>query len=128
MVALTNYGDMLLFKKSVMLQRLTVELSPRDISDAFNNDPTLDKKRVLLANVEEYRKSFFPCVISATIAGVVVGFQGINIVAIFDLLKEGKMLFKRTYKFNVPNFHRMVYMHVGPEDGYISMAVQHQQK
>ena len=44
-------------------------------------------------------------------------------MAIYDVMKDGKPIFKKTHKFNVPNFHSIVYMHVGPEDGYITMAI-----
>ena len=55
--------------------------------------------------------------------GICVGFLDINLIAAYELTKDGKLAFKKTHKFNVPNFHNIIFLHIGPEDSYLTMVV-----
>lgn len=67
-------------------------------------------------------------IMAPTSLGLVVGYSSINLLSVYDLQKDQRLHFKKHYKFNVPHFYRVVSLHVGSEDTYIAMTIQHQQK
>jgi hypothetical protein len=56
---------------------------------------------------------------------VIVAYQSLNLLTVYDLHKDQRLHFRKHYRFNVPNFYRVVSLHVGAEDGFIALTVQH---
>lgn len=71
---------------------------------------------------------FHPCVLAPTATGIVVGYKWLSMISVYDLQKDQRLHFKKNYSFFVSNFHSIASMHVGPEDSYVAMTIQHQNK
>lgn len=67
--------------------------------------------------------TYHPVTMSPTQTGVVIGYRSLNLLSVYDLHKDQKLYFKKHYKFNVPNFYRVVSLHVGAEDGFITITI-----
>ena len=68
--------------------------------------------------------SEIPSAIAAYSEGVVVGFEVKPIIAIYEAHK-GVIEYKKQYTLNIQNLQKIVYLHVGKDDSYISISAQH---
>ncbi|CAD8104965.1 unnamed protein product [Paramecium primaurelia] len=65
-----------------------------------------------------------PTVIAAYSEGVVVGFENKPIIAMYEAHK-GIIEYRKQYTLNISNLQKLVYIHVGKDDSYISITAQH---
>ena len=64
-----------------------------------------------------------PIILTPSQQGVIVGYSQLSTLSVYDLQKDQRLHFRKHYKFNVPNFYRVVSLHVGVEDAYIAIVV-----
>lgn len=77
----TDLGDLLLFKNRNQLSRTKVELSQQDIQEAFSKIDNL----LVKTQVQKKEAEYFPTALSHYTKGIILGFQYLNVLSIYEL-------------------------------------------
>ena len=68
----------------------------------------------------EYKAS---CICSFS-KGFIVGYEQLNYLTVYNL-KDERLKYHKSYRFNYENFAKVVSMQTGPEDSYVAFSVMH---
>ena len=60
--------------------------------------------------------------------GFIIGYETLSYLTVYNLVKEEKLIYHKSYKFNCDNFQKVISMQTGPDDGYVAFTVLLQTK